>query len=158
MNTLDRLEEAENALQRASERKLEIPDFLVQRYEIAFLKGDQAGMEREAALGSRKSGAEDWISEPGGFCPGIFGSLATGKAEVAAMRWTWLGRRAERERAALFEPEPALWEAFFGNASAARQRREWLHLSFPKGRDVEYGAAFALALAGDSSRCSNTRE
>ena len=60
---LDRLGEAENTLQRASERKLEVPDFLVDRYAIAFLKGDQAGMERAAALSQGKSGAEDWLSD-----------------------------------------------------------------------------------------------
>jgi tetratricopeptide (TPR) repeat protein len=60
---LDRLGEAENTLQRASERKLESPDLLVDRYGIAFLKDDQAGMEREAALGQGKPGAEDWLSD-----------------------------------------------------------------------------------------------
>ncbi|MGZ4731211.1 MAG: tetratricopeptide repeat protein, partial [Terriglobales bacterium] len=59
---LNRLGEAENTLQRASDRKLEIPDFVVQRYDIAFLRGDQAEMEREASLGQRTSGAEDWIA------------------------------------------------------------------------------------------------
>ncbi len=38
---LDQLGEAENTLQQASDRKLEIPDLLVDRYQIAFLKGDQ---------------------------------------------------------------------------------------------------------------------
>jgi eukaryotic-like serine/threonine-protein kinase len=39
---LDRFGEATNILQQAAARKLEIPDFLVQRYDIAFLEGDQA--------------------------------------------------------------------------------------------------------------------
>ena len=38
---LDRLGEAQNVLKRASERKLEMPDSLVLRFDIAFLKGDQ---------------------------------------------------------------------------------------------------------------------
>src|SRR2546427_2077318 len=37
----DRFPEADRAIQRASERKLEMPDFLVIRYNIAALKGDQ---------------------------------------------------------------------------------------------------------------------
>jgi tetratricopeptide (TPR) repeat protein len=57
----------------------------------------------------------------------------------------------QRERAALYETGAAVWEAFFGNASAARRSAiEALELS--KGRDVEYGAAFALDLARDFSR------
>jgi predicted Zn-dependent protease len=44
-----------------------------------------------------------------------------------------------------------VWEAFFGNAAAARQKAtEALQLS--RGRDVEYGVALALALTGDSSQ------
>ena len=46
---------------------------------------------------------------------------------------------------------PALWEAFFGNAPAARQSA-MAALELSRGRDVEYGAAFALALAGDSAQ------
>jgi len=57
------LEEAEAALRRASERKLEVPYFLLLRYDIAFLKADKAGMDREVASAQGNSGAEDWISD-----------------------------------------------------------------------------------------------
>ena len=57
----------------------------------------------------------------------------------------------QRERAATYETGVAVWEAFFGNALAARQS-VMAALNLSKGRDVEYGAAFALALSGDSSR------
>jgi len=44
-----------------------------------------------------------------------------------------------------------VWEAFFGNASQAkRNAAEALKLS--TARDVEYGAAFALSLVGESAR------
>ena len=148
--SLDRLEEAENTLQRASERKLEIPDFLVTRYDIAFLKGDQAGMEREVALGQGKSGAEDWISDQEAFVLAYSGHLQ--QARRMSRRAVDLAQQAaQRERAALYETGAALWEAFFGNAPAAR-RSAMAALELSKGRDVEYGAAFALALSGDSSR------
>ena len=54
---LDRFEEAERALQRASERKLENP-FLMIRYNIAVLKGDKDQMDRIVALAKGKHGAE----------------------------------------------------------------------------------------------------
>jgi len=44
-----------------------------------------------------------------------------------------------------------VWEASFGNASEAR-RSATSALELSKSREVEYGAAFALALAGDSGR------
>jgi tetratricopeptide (TPR) repeat protein len=63
-----------------------------------------------------------------------------------------LARQANQtERAAAFAAGPALWEALFGNASAARQGAMAV-LELSTGRDPEYGAAFALALAGDTSQ------
>jgi hypothetical protein len=53
---LNLLAEAENTLQRACERQLEIPDFLIQRYDIAFLKGDTVAMRQAANLGQGNSG------------------------------------------------------------------------------------------------------
>jgi tetratricopeptide (TPR) repeat protein len=147
---LDRLGEAGNAIQRASERKLEHPGFLVQRYDIAFLKADKAGMEREAALGRGNSEAEDWMSDQEAFVLAYSGRSQ--QARRMSRRAADLAQQAnKRETAALYETGAALWEAFFGNAPAAK-RSAMAALELSKGRDVEYGAAFALALAGDSSR------
>jgi hypothetical protein len=62
-----------------------------------------------------------------------------------------LARQAhQEERAAIFEAGAAVREAFFGNVREARQRsRSALELS--RSRDVEYGAAFALAVARDDA-------
>jgi len=57
-------------------------------------------------------------------------------------------RSGRRERAALFEAARAVWEAFYGNAAAARQSASQA-LTLGRGRNVDYAAAFALALAGD---------
>jgi tetratricopeptide (TPR) repeat protein len=147
---LGRLGEATNTLQQAAARKLEIGDFLVQRYDIAFLKGDQAGMEREAALAQGKSGAEDWISDHQAFVSAYSGRLQ--EAGRLSRRAADLAQQAaQRDRAALDETGLALWEGFFGNARAAR-RSAMAARELSKGREVEYGAAFALALSGDSSR------
>jgi eukaryotic-like serine/threonine-protein kinase len=147
---LDRLGEAEKTLQRASERKLEAPDFFVQRYDIAFLKGDKAGMEREAALGQGKSGAEHWIVDHEAFVLAYSGHLQL--ARRMSQRAADLAQQGgDRERAALYETGAALWNAFFGNAPAARQSA-MAALELSKERDVEYGTALALALSEDSSR------
>jgi len=57
----------------------------------------------------------------------------------------------QRERAATFEAGAAVWDALFGNTPEARQRAA-AALELSKGRDVEYAAAFALAVAGESKR------
>ena len=74
------------------------------------------------------------------------------KAKSLAQRAADLNAQPDqRGRKALIEIGPALWDGFFGNTSAATKRAvEATNLS--KDRDVEYGAAFALALAGESER------
>ncbi len=57
----------------------------------------------------------------------------------------------QRESPGLYESGAALREALFGNAPAA-ERSAMAALGFSKDREVEFGAASALALAGDSSR------
>ena len=146
---LDRLGEAAHTLQQAAARKLEIGDFLVQRYDIAFLRGDQAAMQREAALARGKSGAEDWISDHEAFVSAYSGRLQD--ARRLSHRAAELAQQAaQRDRAALDETGLALWEGFFGNASAAKRSAMAAH-ELSKTREVEYGAAFALALSGDSA-------
>jgi predicted Zn-dependent protease len=56
-----------------------------------------------------------------------------------------------RERAAVFQTAPAVWHALLGNVAEAR-RAAAQALDMFTGRDVSYGAAFALALTGDLSR------
>ena len=147
---LDRLPEAETTLQLASTRKLEIPEVLLERYYIAFLKGDRPGMEREAALSQGKPGAEDWLFHSEAIVLARSGQLQL--ARRMSRRAVDLAQQAgRRERAAVYETGVAVWEAFYGNAPAAR-RSAMVALELSKGWDVEYGAAFALALSGDSSR------
>lgn len=146
---LDRFGEAERALQSASDRNLEIADILVLRYYIAFFKGDRAGMQRQVRLAQGKAGAEDWMSHHEALVLAQSGHLH--QAELMWKRAIGLAEQAEEtERAAIFETATAVCEAVFGNALAARTHaRAALELS--KGRDVEYGAAFALGFSGDSS-------
>ena len=60
-------------------------------------------------------------------------------------------KAGQRERAALFDAATAVWEAFYGNAAAARQKVTTA-LDLARGRDVDYAAAFALVLSGDVAR------
>ena len=147
---LERLPDAESTLQKAFGRKLEIPDFFVLRYVIAFLKGDKAGLERVAAEAQEKPGVDEWMANAKGFVLAYSGHLEAARkmSQLAAD----LARKAERrDTEALYEADSAVREALFGNVSTARQRAaDALELS--KSRDVEFGAAFALALSGESSR------
>jgi tetratricopeptide (TPR) repeat protein len=150
---LDRLAEAENAIQQASEHKFEQPELFLLRYYIAFFKGDIAGMGRAVTLASGKPGAEDWMSHSEALVLARSGRLQLAR-RMSHRAVDVAQQTGQRERAATFEAGPAVWDAFFGNAPAARRSAmEALELS--KGRDVEYGAAFALALSGDSGRAQS---
>ena len=153
---LERTAEAEQTLQQASERKLDIPDFNVQRYIIAFLKDYKTGMEQELALPRQKPGVDEWMSNAEAFVSAYSGHLQ--KARKMSQRAADLARKAERrDSEALYEADAAMREALSGNVWAARQRAgDAVELS--RSRDVEYGAAFALALSGDSSRSQGLTE
>lgn len=148
--SVDRLQDAESALQQASQRKLEMPDYFAQRYDIAFLKSDEAGMEREIALSQGKSGVEDWVADRQAFALAYFGQLREARRE--SRRAADLAKQStQQERAALYEAAAALREGFFGNAPEAK-RSALAALELSNGREVAYGTALALALAGDSER------
>jgi eukaryotic-like serine/threonine-protein kinase len=148
--SIGRTTEAENTLRRAFERKLEIPDFSVLRYAIAFLKDDKKGMEREAAQSREKPGVDDWMANSEGFVAAYSGQLE--EARKMSRRAADLARKAvRRETEALYETDAAVREALFGNVSTARQRAVDA-LKLAKSKDVGYGAALALALSGDSAQ------
>ena len=147
---MDRLQEAEATAQRGFERKFEVPEFFLLRFYLAFSKGDREGMNRAAALAKGKPWAEDWMEHSEALVLARSGHVRSA-AEFSRRAVESAQQAGQRERAATYMAGRAVWEAFFGNAPAARQSA-MAALELSKGRDVEYGAAFALALAGDSSR------
>jgi DNA-binding winged helix-turn-helix (wHTH) protein/tetratricopeptide (TPR) repeat protein len=118
--SLGRLDQGEGALQRASDRKLDIPDLLAEQYDIAFLEGNRAEMERIAALSKGKPGAEDWIADKEAYVLAYSGHLQEARR---------MSRRAEDlaqesghgERSAQYQAAAAVREALFGNTLEARR-------------------------------------
>jgi serine/threonine protein kinase/Tfp pilus assembly protein PilF len=145
---LDRPSEAEDVLRRVSERKMEGPFLSRQRFDVAFLKGDSAGMQREVVAAEGKPGTEDWLSDRQAFALAYTGHLQESrKWSENAIR---LAQQAgHRERAALYETKAALWEAFFGNAPMA-EKTAVAALTIAKNREDRFGAALAIAMSGDA--------
>jgi tetratricopeptide (TPR) repeat protein/predicted Ser/Thr protein kinase len=146
---LDRFEESGRALRLAAQRKVENRYFLVRRYYLAFYKGDQAEMERTVTLARGNPGAEDAM-----FQQQALVLARSGHMKQAAIMWqraiTLAQQIGHREKAALYETAAAACEAHFGNGAGAKLHA-LVALKIGKGRDVEYAAAFALAVAGDFS-------
>jgi serine/threonine protein kinase/tetratricopeptide (TPR) repeat protein len=147
---LDRFGDAENALQQAAAHKLEMPDFLVHQYNIAFMKGDNEQMDRAVALAKGNRHAEHWVTNSQALVQARSGHLQA--ARRLSSRAVDLARQeGERESAASYESSAAVWEALYANAGEARMNAT-AALALTNGRDVEYAAALALGFAGDSSR------
>jgi tetratricopeptide (TPR) repeat protein len=146
--SLDRFTESADALRRAAERNLNIPEHTVIRYYLAFFKDDRAGMDREVSR-ARGQSVEDEMSHHQALV-----LARSGKMRQARPMWERAAASAQQaglpERAAIFQSAQGVCEALFGNAAAARERAR-AALRLAKGRDVEYAAAFALALSGDSA-------
>jgi eukaryotic-like serine/threonine-protein kinase len=146
---LGRLPQAEDALRRAAERKIDDTNFLTLRYYIAFLKGDQAGMEQQARLAIGRQGAEDSMAHHQAMVLAYSGRLP--EAREMWRHATDLAQQTnDRDRAAIYQTGAALSEAHAGNKSAARQRAR-AALGLSRGQDVTYAAAYALAISDDSA-------
>ena len=147
---LNRLGEAENALRLAAGRGLEDDELVMLAHDIAFLKGDWAEMERVAAHARQRTGGEGWISNKEAFALAYYGRLREGR--TASERAVSYGEHAaQQERAALWQAGAAVREALYGNAAEARQSAE-AALKLSRNREVEYGAAFALARSGEMAQ------
>ena len=144
---VERFREARQVVERMAARRLTPPDIPVVRYLFAFLEGDCVAMDREAHAATGDSENETQVQY-------VHALTAARSGQVQRART--LSRRAgertqksgQHERAAVFQTGAAVWEAFYGYADVAQQSaRDALRIS--RGRDVVYGAAFALALTGE---------
>jgi tetratricopeptide (TPR) repeat protein/predicted Ser/Thr protein kinase len=148
--SLNRLEEARATAQEAQGKKFDFPDLHTLLYLLAFLQNDAAGMAQQVAWAAGKPGVEDVLLGNEADTAAYSGRL--GEAREFSGRAVASAERAEeKEVAAGYEAEAAVREALFGNPAEARQRAA-AALALSNGRDVQDGAALALALAGDSAR------
>jgi serine/threonine protein kinase/Flp pilus assembly protein TadD len=147
---VNRLEDARATAGEAQARKLDGPELHEVLYGLAFLQNDAAGMTQHRAWSAGKPGVEDVLLESEADTAAYSGRLE--KARENSRRAVASAEKAgEKETAAGYEAEAALREALFGNRVEA-QLRAGVALGLSTGRDVQYGAALALAMAGDAAR------
>ena len=144
---LNRLDDALLTVGRATERKLQSTDLSLIPYAVAFLKGDEEELRQTSAAARKYPGLEDLIPHLEALALARTGRLQDAR-RLSAVPVEIAQRSGRRERAALFEAARAVWEAFYGNAAAARQSASKA-LALGRGRNVDYAAAFALALSDD---------
>jgi len=147
---LNRLNEARSIALEAQTKKFDSPDFHLQLYRIAFLQNDAATMAKEVAWVTGKPGSEDVLLGQEADTEAYFGQLK--KSRDFSRRAVGSALQAEEtEVAARYLAAAALREAAIGNAQETMQRAA-ATLVLSRGRDVEYGAALALVMAGDVAK------
>jgi DNA-binding winged helix-turn-helix (wHTH) protein/tetratricopeptide (TPR) repeat protein len=146
---LGRLENGESALRAAAARGLDADEFIMLAYDIAFLKGDRFGMEREAIRARARPGGENWMSAREAFVAAYSGHLRDARS-ISHRAVLQAQQAGQPERASLWGAGAAVREALFGNKRAAA---DWAlsALQLSHTREVAYGAALAFAMSGDSS-------
>ena len=146
---LDRLAEAKAVYRQALERKLEGQFLRDDRYEIAFLEGDQEEMKRQVDAVRNELGVEDILFSGESDTEAFHGRLE--KAREFSTRAIKSALHAEeKETAALWQLNSALREAEFGNLERARQDVK-SGLAIASTRDVRTVSALTLACAGDQA-------
>ena len=147
---LNRLKEARATAEEAQANKINPDDLPFDLYLLGFLENDEAGMERQVALFKGKPEIEAGFLYEEADRAAYAGQLE--KAREFSRRAVAMAKQAKQKEApASFEAESALREALFGNAAEARTQAA-AALGLSTGRDVQYGAALALAFASDVSR------
>ncbi len=146
LNTVD---EARTTIERARARGLDSFLLRVNYYQVAFLRGDAAGMQQQLAWAAGRSREEDWLLATQSDTEAYFGQLAKAR-EYSQRAVDSAGRADEAETAALWHTDAALHEAELDNASAARQNAAAALGLVAGSTDVSSMAALALARAGDT--------
>jgi predicted Zn-dependent protease len=147
--TLNRLGEARNTIHKA--QKIGSSSALHgEQYLLAFFEGDAAGMSRQSVWAAGKPGIEDLFLGQQADTSAHYGRLSD--AREFSRRAIASAERADlKETAGDHAADIALIEALMGNKAVARQQAE-VALRHSRSRNVQYGAALALALANDSSK------
>ena len=144
---LNRPDDALLTITRAVERKLERAEFLLVPYFVAFLKGNDEELTRTATAARKNPELVDRMPHLEALTLARSGRLQDAR-RMSAVLVEIAQQSGRRERAGLFEAGRAVWEAFYGNAAAARQSASKA-LALGRDRNVDYAAAFALALSGE---------
>jgi eukaryotic-like serine/threonine-protein kinase len=147
---LNRLKEAEARAKEGLSINIDSLEMRSIAYQVAFLLNDVGGMREQVARSVGKPGVEDILLGFEADTAAYSGRQAKAR-ELSGRAVASAERAGEKESASGYEAEAALREACFGNAAQAKQRAT-AALQLATGLEVQYGAALALAFAGDAAR------
>jgi tetratricopeptide (TPR) repeat protein len=147
---VNRVDDARKTIEEAQEKKFDADFLHLVIYQVAFVKGDAAEMERQVAWAAGKPGTEDFMFSFQSDTEAYYGRLAKAR-EFSRRAVDAAVRNNSKETAAIWQVNAALREAEFGNAAAAKQNVA-AALALAPGRDVKMLSALALVRTGETTR------
>jgi serine/threonine protein kinase/tetratricopeptide (TPR) repeat protein len=141
------LQEARRMVAEARRKNVDSPYLCFYSYQLAFLQNDLATMTEEVRRTAGKPGVEDILLAAEADTAAYFGRLLKAR-ELSGQAIDSAHRAGENATAASYQTAAALREAVFGNPAASR-RQAAAALATSTDRDVQFGAALALAFAGE---------
>lgn len=148
--SVNQLEQARIAAQEAQAKSLDSPDLHFTLYPFAFVRNDPDAMAREVAWAAGKPGMEDVIIADEAGTAAYHGQFRKAR-DLSRHAIASAERAGNKETAAGYEAEGALSEALVGNAGQVRNLAARA-LANSTDRTVQFAAALALAIAGDTAR------
>jgi serine/threonine protein kinase/Tfp pilus assembly protein PilF len=149
MIRLNHFKEAQALLDQGKAKNV---DAYIYPYILAFLRDDRVGIEQQEAL-FEKLGRGDWLLPFRPDTAAYFGELKKAR-RLSNLAVAERKREHAKELWTQYEVYAALREALFGNKAESRKYvNSALHSS--NGRSVQYGAALALAIIGDTGRAQS---
>jgi serine/threonine protein kinase/Flp pilus assembly protein TadD len=147
---LGRFEEAEKAFDLAAAHRAKGPEAQQGQYRIALLKRDKAAMEKILVESRGNHDSEIVLAQVQALAVARDGRLK--EADRYSRSAIEMAIRAGlKERTAVFQAAPAVWNALYENKVVARATAETALKTF-EGREVAYAAGFALGLAGEAAK------
>jgi DNA-binding winged helix-turn-helix (wHTH) protein/tetratricopeptide (TPR) repeat protein len=144
---LNRLDAAKRAYEQEIARKIEDPVSKANRFGIAFIEGDTGEMDRLMAWSVGKPEGEDILLAAKSDAEAFAGHAE--KAQEFSRRAVQSALRSfQKETAAQYQMDEALWQAEFGNREIARQHTA-AALALTGNHDTQILASLALARTGD---------
>jgi serine/threonine protein kinase/Flp pilus assembly protein TadD len=146
---LDRYDEAKAVAEQAIAQNADSMGIHESLYEIAFIRGDNAGMQRQIAWAAGKQ-MDSLMLFPQGMADYAMGKVHRAR-ETLTQAFGLAGQHGLNSLANEIRAAMSVEEAAIGNVQEARSGAEQALASSPD-RDAKTAAAVALAMAGDTSR------
>jgi len=147
---LNRFQEAATTAKETLAKSPDSHDLHLYLYQLAFVMGDSGVMTQQIEWAAGKPEVESnmiyYAADTAAFSGQLGKARELLREAIASAKYG-----NEKEKAAGYEAAGALHDAFFGDtAEALKEATDALSLS--NGRDAQYPAALAFAVAGESSR------